>query len=119
MEAQEGSEELNQLSDIYAELRTDAKQIVTDLEGGVTMWREAAAGAFASAGFLVILALTFVQPTAGNPLDFWGSVGLTVYVVLAVVLAATMLAFGVYGFRKYYQLRRKYSGLFARVNKLE
>jgi hypothetical protein len=48
-------DELKQLQDIYSELRSDAKQIVIDLEGGVAMWREAAAGAFASAGFIVIL----------------------------------------------------------------
>jgi hypothetical protein len=37
----------------------------------------------------------------------------------AGVLTIMLVAFGIYGFRKYFHLRRKYSGLFARVDKLE
>lgn len=118
MDSPEEDGELGALADIYDLLKGDAKQIVVDLEGGVAMWREAAAGAFASAGFLVILAFTSFNPSSGNPLNFWGTVGRDLYLVLAAVLTVTMLGFGVYGFRKYYQLRRKYAGLFSRAAKL-
>ena len=118
MQTEDDSEVLKQLSDIYEELRGDAKQIVVDLEGGVAMWREASAGAFASAMFLVILALTFAHGSAGNPLDFWGSIGLTIFVALAAILAVAMTAFGAFGFRRYYLLKRRYAGLFAKVAKL-
>lgn len=118
MGTSEDDSELRELSDIYAVLKSDAKQIVIDLEGGVAMWREAAAGAFASAGFLAILALTAFNPESGNTLNLWGTVGRDAYVALAAVVGAVMLGFGVYGLRKYSQLRRRYAGLFVKVSKL-
>jgi len=106
-------EELDQLSDIYSVLREDAKTIILDLEGGVAMWRESAAGAAASAGFVLILILTafrFYPP--GNSIEGW------VYVIGSALVGVAMALISVVGFRKYFQLRKKYSSLFQKAEKL-
>jgi hypothetical protein len=118
MGSQGDEAELKALSDIYDVLKGDARQIVADLQDGVMMWREAAAGALASAGFLVILALTYIHGGAGNPLDFWGAAGLTAFEALASGLAAMMGAIGVIGLWRYFKLRKKYAPLFAKAAKL-
>jgi hypothetical protein len=103
--------EIGELSEIYDELRGDAKTIVQDLKGGVTMWREAAGANLASAGFILILALTTWH---------YGPSGLegTILIVAQLVLAAVLLGFAVFGFRKYFRLVRKYQGLFKKAEQL-
>ena len=93
--------EIGELSEIYEELRGDAKTIVQDLKGGVAMWREAAGANVASAGFILILALTTWH---------YGPSGLegTILIVAQLVLAAVLLGFAVFGFRKYFHLMKKY-----------
>jgi uncharacterized BrkB/YihY/UPF0761 family membrane protein len=106
------SEEFSKLSDVYSILTQDAKTIIEDLEGGVTMWREAAAGAAASAGFIVILILTafrFFPPT---------SLAGSAYVAGSGIVAAMMALISAIGFRKYFSLRKKYSSLFQKVKTL-
>jgi len=103
--------EIGELSEIYKELRGDAKTIVQDLKGGVAMWREAAGANVASAGFILILALTTWH---------YGPSGLegTILIVAQLVLAAVLLGFAVFGFRKYFRLVRKYQGLFKKAEQL-
>ena len=101
------------LSEIYDVLKTDAKVIVNDLRGGVTMWREAAGADIAAAGFLLILALTEVHYDVVSGLE--GTALLAGQLVLAAVLAGL----GVFGLGRYAKLRRRYKGLFARAEKLE
>lgn len=115
MENSDGEKEVKELSEIYEVLKSDAKEIVFDLQGGVTMWREAAAGALASAGFTVIITLTFLG-TAANQEPVWASI-LTLGFFAAV--AIMMSAIGVWGFRRYFQLRRKYAGLFRLAKSLQ
>jgi hypothetical protein len=43
MESSDDEKEVKELSEIYDVLRSDARQIIADLHGGVVMWREAAA----------------------------------------------------------------------------
>ncbi len=114
MTVSENQEELGSLSDIYDALKQDAKAIITDLRGGVTMWREAAAANLAAAGFLFILALTTYERLGGVGL----SEG-TAVIAAQVVLAIVLIGFAIIGFRRYFQLRRKYAGLFERAKKLD
>lgn len=58
-------DEVKELAEIYAVLKQDAKSIITDLEGGVAMWREAAAGAVTAVGFIAIISLTLDQCKEG------------------------------------------------------
>jgi hypothetical protein len=58
MAKSDNDSQIGELSEIYDELRSDAKSIVNDLRGGVAMWREAAGANLAAAGFILILALT-------------------------------------------------------------
>jgi hypothetical protein len=103
--------EVAELSEIYSVLRDDAKAIVKDLEGGVTMWREAAGANIATAGFLLILALTTWH---------YGPSGVegTVLIGAQLLLSALMLGFAAFGLRKYFQLQRKYRGLFKKAEQL-
>ena len=103
--------EIGELSEIYDELRSDAKSIVMDLRGGVAMWREAAGANVASAGFILILALTTWH---------YGPSGIegTILIIAQLVLAAVLLGFAVFGFRKYFRLVRKYQGLFKKSEQL-
>jgi len=90
----------------------DAKRIVIDLEGGVRMWREAAGANLAVAGFVLILALTSYR--LYSPLTF----ETTTYIVAEIVLAVVMLGLGFFGLRRYFQLQRRYKGLFERAKHL-
>jgi hypothetical protein len=103
--------EVAELTEIYGVLRDDAKTIVNDLKGGVVMWREAAGANVATAGFLLILALTTWH---------YGPSGLegTVLIGAQLVLAAVMLGYAFFGFRKYFHLVRKYQGLFKKADQL-
>ena len=113
MADEDDERELNQLSDVYSVLKQDAKSIIRDLEGGVVMWREAAAGAAASAGFILILILTaFRYYPPGSSIEGW------TYILGAAILAAVMAGISVNGFRKYFQLKKKYSPLFQKARKL-
>jgi hypothetical protein len=112
MSKSNGDSEIGELSEIYDELRGDAKAIVNDLRGGVAMWREAAGANLAAAGFICIMALTTFHY---GPFGIEGAVLILAEVVLAVV----MLGYSVVGFRKYFRLRRKYQGLFERADKLD
>lgn len=103
---------LGNLSEIYDDLRMDAKRIVIDLEGGVRMWREAAGANLAVAGFVLILALTSYR--LYSPLTF----ETTTYIVAEIVLAVVMLGLGFFGLRRYFQLQRRYKGLFERAKHL-
>ena len=114
MTVSEKQEELGSLSDIYDVLKHDAKAIVTDLRAGVTMWREAAAANLAAAGFLLILALTTFEKIGGV-----GFSEGTALIAAQIVLAFVLIGFAIVGFRRYFQLRRKYAGLFARAEKLD
>jgi hypothetical protein len=112
-ENDEDEKELNQLSDVYSVLRQDAKAIISDLKGGIGMWREAAYGSATVAGFIIILILTAIKygPTP-DTLE-----GL-VYVIVASITAVAMAVISARGFRKYSQLRKKYAPLFARAEKM-
>ncbi len=112
MTSPEKDEELEKLSDVYAILKQDAKAIILDLKGGVVMWREAAAGAAACAGFILILILTafrFYPPTSIEGLA---------YVIGSSVVAVVMAIISGVGFRRYFQLKKKYSSLFERAEKM-
>ena len=104
--------ELEELSQIYDVLAGDAKQIVKDLEGGVTMWREAAGANAAVAGFALILALTTYH---------FGPSGIEGEAIIAaeLALAAVEAGLATVGLRKYFRLIRRYEGLFERAKKLE
>ena len=106
-----GESEAEELSEIYDVLKDDAKAIVKDLKGGVTMWREAAGANAGTAGFLLILALTTWHY---GPSGFEG----TLLVGAQLILAAVMLSFAVFGFRRYFRLVRKYQGLFKKAQQL-
>jgi uncharacterized BrkB/YihY/UPF0761 family membrane protein len=105
-------EELGKLSDVYSVLTKDARSIVFDLKGGVAMWREAAAGAAASAGFIVILILTAFRFYPPSSMEGWG------YVLGAGALAVIMATISAIGFRKYFILQKKYRPLFQKAEKL-
>jgi len=106
-------DEMNQLSDFYTVLRQDAKAIISDLRGGVVMWREAAAGAAASAGFILILVLTaFRYYPPGNSVEGWA------YIIGSIIVGILMLSISIAGFRKYFQLKKKYTPLFRRAERL-
>ena len=112
-EEEEEERELDSLSDVYSVLKDDAKSIINDLSGGVTMWREAAGGAAASAGFILILILTafrFYPP--GNSIEGWA------YVIGSSIVGLIMAVISAIGFRKYFQLRKKYAPLFEKAKKL-
>jgi hypothetical protein len=106
-------QEFERLSQFYDALRSDAKSIVLDLQGGVTMWREAAGANLASAGFLVILALSSFR--------LYSPLGLETTLIIAaqLALAAVLFAMATFGLRKYFRLRKRYGGLFERAKKLE
>lgn len=104
--------EVAKLTEIYDVLRSDAKQIVADLRGGVVMWREAAGANVAVAGFVLVLALTSINYGPG------GVEGIAIRLAYLVV-AAVSVYYAVVGFRKYFQLTRRYQGLFERAKKLE
>jgi hypothetical protein len=114
MTVSENQEELGSLSDMYDELKRDARTIIADLRGGVAMWREAAAANLAAAGFLLILALTTYEKIGGV-----GFSEGTVLTAAQIVLAFVLIGFATIGFQKYFQLRRKYAGLFDRAKKLD
>lgn len=107
--------EVKELSEVYEVLKSDARSIILDLQGGVTMWREAAAGALASAGFIVILILTFFGTAAAQEPPWESTLTLGFYVTMAVLMSAI----AVWGFRRYFQLRRKYADLFRRAKSLK
>jgi len=113
MEKTDDEKEVNELSEIYDVLKRDAKEIVSDLEGGVAMWREAAGGAAASAGFIIILILTAFHYGMFGGVEFWA------YVLGAGAVAVVMVAISAFGFRKYFLLRRRYASLFGKAKKLE
>jgi hypothetical protein len=75
------------------------------------MWREAAGANAATAGFLVILALTTWH---------YGPSGLegTVLVGAQLVLAVMMSGFAAFGFRRYFRLVKRYQGLFKKADQL-
>ena len=113
MENSVDEKEVKELSEIYDVLRTDAKQIIADLHGGVVMWREAAAGSLTTALFIVIIMLTAVhynQYTGSQLLGYLAGTG---------IIAVVMGVLSVVGFRKYFQLRKRYAALFSRAKKLE
>lgn len=114
MEDPADESEVKQLSEVYEALKTDAKEIILDLQGGVAMWREAAAGALASAGFIAILILTFLGTSAPNMPTWESTTILGFYAAVGVMMSAI----AVWGFRRYFQLRRKYTGLFRRAKNL-
>ncbi|HUI24387.1 MAG TPA: hypothetical protein VLY82_08395 [Nitrososphaerales archaeon] len=114
MENSDDEKEVKELSEIYELLRSDARQIVADLHGGVVMWREAAAGSLTTALFIVILLLTSIHYNM-----FGGGSQLQAYVAGTGVVAIVMGAFSLVGFRKYFILRKRYAGLFNRAKKLE
>ncbi|HUK80067.1 MAG TPA: hypothetical protein VLU91_05340 [Nitrososphaerales archaeon] len=114
MENSDDEKEVRDLSEIYAVLRSDAKQIVADLQGGVIMWREAAAGALTTTLFIVILILTAIHYNM-----FGGGTQLQAYIAGTGVIALVMGGFSVIGFRKYFLLRKRYHGLFIRAKALE
>ena len=103
--------EVEELSEIYDVLKTDAKTIVDDLHGGVRMWREAAGANAAAAGFILILALTTLRY---GPSGIEGAAVITAQLIIAAIL----LGLSVFGFRKYSRLARRYQGLFQRAEKL-
>jgi len=106
-------EEERELADIYSILKQDAKSIIFDLKGGVTMWREAAAGAAASTGFILIFILNAFRYTPpGSSLEGWA------YIIGSGIVAVVMAIFSVIGFRRYFHLKRKYKSLFERAEKL-
>ena len=76
------------------------------------MWREAAGANVAVAGFVIVLMLSTV--TFG-PVGTEGLILRLAYLAVAIV----SIYYAVIGFRKYFQLRRRYSGLFARAKKLD
>ena len=69
MEKKNDEDDLLELADIYSVLKSDAKTIVADLQGGVTMWREAAAGAIASAGFVILIHFSICNSTRSRLLN--------------------------------------------------
>ena len=111
-EKQDETEKFDKLSDVYSVLTQDAKTIILDLESGVTMWREASAGSAASAGFIVILILTAFRFYPPESIEGWA------YVIGAGMLAVVMSAISANGFRRYFSLKKKYSPLFQKVEKL-
>ncbi len=105
----EDEKEVNDLGEIYSTLRQDAKAIIYDLKGGVVMWREAASGSAACAGFILILVLTFFRYTPpGTSIEGWA------YVIAASALAVMMAVISAIGFRRYFVLRKKYAPLFRK-----
>jgi len=114
MTAGEGQEEPGGLSEIYDALTHDAKAIVRDLNGGVRMWREAASANASAAGFLLILALTTYR--LYNPTGF---TEIGIIITAMVLLGFVLVGYSVLGFRRFFQLRRKYAGLFARAKMLD
>lgn len=112
MVSPQDDETMTDLSEVYGVLRGDAKVIVGDLQGGVRMWREAAAANVAAAGFLLILALTAFRQF--SPMSLEGAV----IIAAQVGLAGVLLAMAGFGFRKYSTLTRRYAGLFQRAKKL-
>jgi hypothetical protein len=113
IDEKEEEKELDELSDIYSVLKQDAKVIISDLKGGVTMWREAAAGSAASSGFIIILILTafrFYPPDSS--IEGWA------YVIGSACVGVIMAFISAFGFRKYFQLKKKYTSLFERARKL-
>ena len=106
-------EDVEELSEVYSTLKQDAKSIISDLKGGVLMWREAAAGAASTSGFVLILILTALRYyPPGTSLEGW------VYVIGSAVVGVIMAGISVAGFRKYFHLRKKYARLFERAEKL-
>ena len=106
-------DELNSdLSDIYSTLRNDAKEIVSDLKGGVVMWREAAGGAAASTGFIIIFILSAFHYNPPSGVEGWA------YVIGAGIVAVVLAVTSALGFRRYFQLSRKYKPLFERAARL-
>ena len=106
---------MNDLSEIYTILKTDAKTIINDLKGGIAMWREAAAGAAASCGFIIIIILFYVRFSFSlEPIVEvrWITIGL--FAAMAVLMAWIAIA----GFAKYFHLKRRYSSLFEKAKKL-
>lgn len=105
--------EVAELSEIYDVLKSDARTIVNDLRGGVTMWREAAGANIAAAGFILILSLTDLH------YDILSGAEGNAILIAQLLVAGVLLAFAVFGLRRYLQLRRRYEGLFERTKKLE
>lgn len=107
--------EVKELSEVYDVLKKDARGIILDLQGGVTMWREAAAGALACAGFIIIITLDFLGSAATREPAWESALTLAFYGVMGVLMSAI----AVWGFSRYFRLRRKYAGLFKRAKGLQ
>ncbi len=112
MSNSDDEKEVKELSEIYDTLRSDAKQIIHDLKGGVMMWREAAAANVAIAGFVAVLAITSIT---------YGPGGLEGYAIRFawIIVGAVSMYYAVSGFTKYFRLRKRYAELFAKARKLE
>jgi len=112
MAGSDDDSEVAELSEIYDVLKSDARQIIHDLKGGVVMWREAAGANVAVAGFVIVLALTSIN---------YGPGGLEGDAVRLgyLIIAAVSIYSAVVGFRKYFRLTRRYQRLFERAKKLE
>ncbi|HEY6282689.1 MAG TPA: hypothetical protein VIW22_02055 [Nitrososphaerales archaeon] len=112
MSNSDDEKEVKELSEIYDTLRSDAKQIIHDLKGGVMMWREAASANVAIAGFVAVWAITSIT---------YGPGGLEGYAFgfAWIIVVAVSTYYAVSGFKKYFRLRKRYAELFAKARKLE
>jgi hypothetical protein len=111
---------LDDLTEVYALLKTDASDLLGDLLRGISMWRTTAVIAiFLTVSWLVlaVVVTAFGRPYGSPPNDISSSTVL-VALYLSVILAVASACVCVYLFSRYFSLKKKYSRLFQIAAKL-
>jgi hypothetical protein len=122
MSVEPGSSEskLDDLTEVYAFLKTDASDLLGDLLRGVSMWRTTAVIALFLTVSWIILAVVvtaFGRPY-GSPPNNISSSTVVVALYLSIILAVTSACVCAYLFSRYFSLKKKYSRLFQIAAKL-
>jgi len=119
-EAGASDPKLEDLSEVYALLKTDASDLLGDLLRGVSMWRTTAAIAlFLTVSWIVlaIVVTAFGRPYGHPPNDI-SSTTVLVALYLSIILAAASGGVCAFLFSRYISLKKKYSRLFQIAEKL-
>jgi hypothetical protein len=112
--------DIAELSEVYQMLKRDAKDMLSDLLSGVTLWRSTARILFGIAitafilGPLFILGPHFIAGLPSIGIHFAGIASGIFMLGLGVIATLS----GVEYMRKYYSLRKKYSELYETAKKI-
>lgn len=121
--------QITELSEVYEMLKRDAKGMLHDLLGGVSLWRSTSRILLGFSSVALILGLLFLwgasraihltiaAPGFLNELDSFFNDLLLIGIFMLALGIVTFLS-GVFYNRKYFRLRKKYSDLYVEAKKL-